>query len=76
MSNLSFLEGLALVEAAISDLKKEDCTGTCFFAVDPNEETLLKIEVQNGDPEQMNIGGFLYRVVFDDQGDHSITLVV
>jgi len=35
MSVLSAFEGLALVEGAISNLKKEDCTGTCFFAVDP-----------------------------------------
>ena len=76
MSKLSTLEGLDLVEGAISDLKKEDRLGTRHFAVNPEEETLLQIEVRNGDPEQMYIGGFLYRVVFDDQGDHSITLVV
>jgi len=72
----SAIECMALVESAIEDLKESKSKGTCYFAVDPEEETLLKIEVQNGDPEQMYIGGFLYRVVFDDQGDHSITLVV
>ena len=76
MSNLSALEGLALVEGAISNLKKEDYSGTRYFAVDPREETLLQIEANNLDPEQMNIGGYLYRAEFDDKGNYSVTLVV
>lgn len=76
MSKLSALEGLALVEGAISDLKKEDRSGTCYFAVDPEEENLLQIEVRNGDPEQIDIGGYLYRAEFDDKEDYTITLVV
>lgn len=72
----SAIECMALVESAIEDLKESKSKGTCYFAVDPEEETLLKIEAKNGDPEQMNIGGFLYRAEFDDKGDYSVTLVV
>ena len=71
-------DGMKQVELTVdNDLKKEDRTGRRFFAFDPENESLLKIEVVNEEPLPHEFSnGYLFRVDFDESGEsYEITLV-